>query len=123
MSFFIQNYYNATGIIKELFEVVFSPKILLTSGFVDVLHRCEGNAAFMHVCVLQLSALQLRKECVLLEDMLIFCTDIDRIPPGAFSTPNIQFLHDSAEILATASTCNIYYAVMNLPGFNFFFLE
>ena len=62
----------------------------------------------MNVRVLQLNALEQRQERVLLEDILIFCTGTDRIPPGGFSsTPKIQFIHDFGETLATASTCDL----------------
>ena len=51
-------------------------------------------------------------EALTLEEILVFCTGIDRIPIGGFHTkPAIKFSNNN-EVLATASTCEL---VLRLP--------
>ena len=43
-----------------------------------------------------------------IEDVLIFFTGTDRIPPSGFDKePTIHFIHDESAKFCTASTCDI----------------
>ena len=47
-------------------------------------------------------------ELVTIEDIMLFCTGISKIPVGGFHvTPSIIFLHGHEQVLATASTCSL----------------
>ena len=42
------------------------------------------------------------------EDVLVFISGADRIPPTGFGKKiTVKFVHDSAQTLATSSTCDI----------------
>ena len=62
-----------------------------------------------HYCVLLITD---REICSSLEDVLVFFTGADRVPPLGFPhTPSLHFLDDTA-MFPTASTCSL---VLCLP--------
>ena len=44
-----------------------------------------------------------------LEDVLVFFSGAERVPPCGFgdTNPSLVFLHDDKQVLPTASTCNL----------------
>ena len=55
-----------------------------------------------------------------LEDLLIFVTGADRIPPLGFDkSPTVVFVQNEARILPTASTCDLTLRLPTAHGANY----
>lgn len=104
-------------LIKALFQVEYStqgsyhrPKEEQTYiFFVDFLDECEGKMPYMVVTyfIATVCTIENKVECSL-EDILVFFSGADNVPPCGFQgvTPTLLFLHGNAS-LPTASTCEL----------------
>ena len=55
-----------------------------------------------------------------IEDVLVFCTGTDRVPPLQFNKqPTVTFLHASSAKFATASTCDLQLRLPTSYGADF----
>ena len=55
-----------------------------------------------------------------MEDVLVFISGADRVPPLGFSTKSkISFVHNQTAKFCTASTCNIHLRLPTIHGDNY----